>query len=109
MIDAWRSLEAHGFKIRTRALTTTMFARLFLADLFIHGIGGGIYDELTDRIIERYYGFPARRISFSRQLCCCRCRAFLMRRTRCAIWNESGVISCTSRSDSWIRGPMPKH
>ena len=42
--------------IQTRALTTTMFARLFLCDLFIHGIGGGIYDELTDTIIRRYFG-----------------------------------------------------
>jgi hypothetical protein len=58
-IDAWRSLEGRGYKIRSRALTTTMFARLFLADLFIHGIGGGLYDELTDRIIERFYGIPA--------------------------------------------------
>ena len=58
-IDAWRSLEAHGYKIRSRALTTTMFARLFLADVFIHGIGGGIYDELTDRLIERYFRMPA--------------------------------------------------
>lgn len=59
MVDAWRTLETQGIKIRTRALTTTLFARLFLADLFIHGIGGGIYDELTDRIIERDLGMPA--------------------------------------------------
>ena len=58
-IEAWRSLEAQGYKIRSRALTTTMFARLFLADVFIHGIGGGIYDELTDRLIERYFRMPA--------------------------------------------------
>jgi hypothetical protein len=58
-IEAWRSLEAKGYKIRSRALTTTMFARLFLADVFIHGIGGGIYDELTDRLIERYFRIPA--------------------------------------------------
>jgi hypothetical protein len=58
-VDAWRSLEAQHFKIRSRALTTTMFARLFLADLFIHGIGGGLYDELTDRIIERFFAIPA--------------------------------------------------
>ncbi len=53
--DAWRALENQGFKVRSRALTTTMFARIALADLFIHGIGGGIYDELTDRIIERFF------------------------------------------------------
>jgi hypothetical protein len=58
-VEAWQSLEAQGVKIRSRALTTTMFARLFLADLFIHGIGGGIYDELTDRIIENYFAMPA--------------------------------------------------
>ena len=58
-IEAWRLLESQGLKIRSRALTTTMFARLFLADLFIHGIGGGLYDELTDRIIERFFEIPA--------------------------------------------------
>ena len=57
--QVWRSLEAQGYKIRSRALTTTMFARLFLADVFIHGIGGGIYDELTDRLIERFFETPA--------------------------------------------------
>ena len=55
-VEAWRSLEAHGYKIRSRALTTTMFARLFLADVFIHGIGGGLYDELTDHIMQRFFG-----------------------------------------------------
>lgn len=41
--------------IRTRALTTTMFARLAVADLFVHGIGGAKYDELTDQIIARLW------------------------------------------------------
>jgi hypothetical protein len=59
MIEAWHSLAAHGFKIRSRALTTTLFARLFLADVFIHGIGGGLYDELTDRLIELFFKVPA--------------------------------------------------
>jgi hypothetical protein len=58
-IDAWRLLERQGFKIRSRALTTTMFARLFLADLFIHGIGGGLYDVLTDHIVARFFALPA--------------------------------------------------
>ena len=58
-LDALHGLEAQGFKVRSRALTTTMFARLFLADLFLHGIGGGIYDELTDRILARFFGIPA--------------------------------------------------
>ena len=53
----WGELEARGIKIRTRALTTTLFARLILADLFIHGIGGAKYDELNDEIIRRFYRF----------------------------------------------------
>ena len=31
-----------GIKIRPRAITTTMFSRLFFSDVFIHGIGGQI-------------------------------------------------------------------
>jgi hypothetical protein len=41
--------------IRPRALTLTIWARLFLADLFIHGIGGAKYDRITDIFIRRYY------------------------------------------------------
>jgi hypothetical protein len=44
------------FKLRPRALATTMYARLFLSDLFIHGIGGAKYDELGDQITRRYFG-----------------------------------------------------
>ena len=36
--------------------TLTLFVRLCLADGFIHGIGGGTYDQVTDDIIRRYYG-----------------------------------------------------
>jgi hypothetical protein len=55
-VAAWSALEGQGFKARSRALTTTLFARLFLADMFLHGIGGGKYDELTDELIRRFYG-----------------------------------------------------
>lgn len=47
--------EAQGLKLRSRALITTMFARLAVADLFIHGIGGAKYDEATDAICERFF------------------------------------------------------
>jgi hypothetical protein len=43
-------------KLRPRALTLTLFVRLALADSFIHGIGGGKYDELTDAISTSYFG-----------------------------------------------------
>ena len=42
--------------LRPRALTLTVFARVCLGDFFIHGIGGGKYDEVTDAIIRDYFG-----------------------------------------------------
>jgi hypothetical protein len=52
---AWAELRRRGLKVRSRALTNTLFARLFLCDLFLHGIGGGKYDEVTDDLIRRFY------------------------------------------------------
>ena len=43
-------------RLRPRALTLTLFARVCLGDFFIHGIGGGKYDEVTDAIIRDYFG-----------------------------------------------------
>ena len=54
--DHWKDLEGQGFKVRSRALTNTLYARMFVSDLFVHGIGGGKYDELTDDISRRFYG-----------------------------------------------------
>jgi hypothetical protein len=51
-------LSTRGAKIRTRALTTTLFARLMLSDLFLHGIGGAKYDQVTNQIAETFLGFP---------------------------------------------------
>jgi hypothetical protein len=51
-------LRRSGVKIRSRALITTLWARLLLGDLFIHGIGGGNYDHVTDTIVERFFGCP---------------------------------------------------
>ncbi len=50
-------LPMRGVRLRSRALTTTMFARSLLSDLFIHGIGGAKYDELGDTISARFFGF----------------------------------------------------
>ena len=44
-----------GVFIRPRALTTTMFSRLFASDLFQHGIGGAKYDQLNDEIIRQFF------------------------------------------------------
>jgi hypothetical protein len=54
-LEQLASLSAKGIRLRTRALITTMAARLLLGDLFVHGIGGAKYDQLTDRIIARFF------------------------------------------------------
>jgi hypothetical protein len=56
----WQTAEAAlaseiSAGLRPRALTLTIWARLFLADLFIHGIGGAKYDRISDIFIRRYY------------------------------------------------------
>lgn len=43
-------------KFRSRALINTLFARLILADVFVHGIGGAKYDLLTDSLISGFLG-----------------------------------------------------
>jgi len=58
-VEQWRLLIAAGHKFRTRALTTTLFGRLLLGDLFVHGIGGGKYDEVTDELFRQFFGLEA--------------------------------------------------
>jgi hypothetical protein len=41
---------------RPRALTLTLFARLMLGDLFVHGLGGAKYDEVTDDVMRHWLG-----------------------------------------------------
>ncbi|MCA9234920.1 MAG: hypothetical protein KDA44_05590 [Planctomycetales bacterium] len=53
LLGGW---ESRGVKLRSRALVTTLFARLALADLFIHGIGGARYDEVADRLSREFFG-----------------------------------------------------
>ncbi len=45
----------NGWQLRPRALALTMYLRLFECDLFIHGIGGAKYDQITDDIIRRFF------------------------------------------------------
>ena len=49
-------LAESGVKIRSRALVTTLWARLVLGDLFLHGIGGAKYDQVTDVLMHRFFG-----------------------------------------------------
>jgi hypothetical protein len=53
-LQRWLSQSRH--RLTPRAITNTMFLRLFLADQFVHGIGGGRYDQVTDQLIAVQYG-----------------------------------------------------
>jgi hypothetical protein len=49
--------DAPGFvalPLRPRALALTAFVRLVVADLFVHGVGGGRYDRATDAIVREW-------------------------------------------------------
>jgi hypothetical protein len=48
-------LRHNDLRLAPRALTLTMFLRLFVVDQFVHGIGGGQYDQVTDRIIAAHF------------------------------------------------------
>lgn len=39
-----------------KALALTLFTRMFVADVFIHGVGGGRYDQVTDDVARRFFG-----------------------------------------------------
>lgn len=52
----WLDLLADGICLRPRALLTTMYLRMLVGDTFIHGIGGGKYDQLTDAIMREFFG-----------------------------------------------------
>jgi hypothetical protein len=60
-VERLMELQHSGVRIRPRALVTTLWARLALGDLFIHGIGGAKYDCVTDRLIQRFFGLAAPR------------------------------------------------
>ena len=114
------------FKIRPRALTTTLFARLLLADLFIHGIGGAKYDALTDELFRRFYGIEppgfmtlsgtlllpfdlpdmsaSRCAEFKRQL-----RDMWFNPQRHLSSSEARVRAGIEEKEEWIRQPRSKH
>ena len=55
-VEPLAELPTRGIRLRTRALTTTLFSRYLLGDLFVHGIGGAKYDELGDELARGFFG-----------------------------------------------------
>ncbi|HEY8749595.1 MAG TPA: hypothetical protein VIM11_16550, partial [Tepidisphaeraceae bacterium] len=56
-------LRARGLRLAPRALTLTAVLRLFVADQFVHGIGGGQYDQVLDTLITSHFGIEPPRFS----------------------------------------------
>jgi hypothetical protein len=52
-LGQWLQQTKH--RLAPRALTLTTFLRLFIADNFVHGIGGGRYDQVSDDLIAHYF------------------------------------------------------
>jgi len=50
------ALASAGVAIRPKAIALTMFARLCMGDLFIHGVGGASYDRVTDALASEVFG-----------------------------------------------------
>ena len=47
-------MKTHNCRIRPKAVGLTLFVRLYLADWFVHGVGGGLYEQITDYVIRKY-------------------------------------------------------
>lgn len=55
VVSQWRDFSRRGVRIRPRALVTTALCRILLTDLFVHGIGGAIYDVLGDAVFGDFF------------------------------------------------------
>jgi hypothetical protein len=53
------ALTVARIELAPKALALTLFVRMFVADLFIHGVGGGRYDQVTDQVARTYFGVEA--------------------------------------------------
>lgn len=56
-------LRRNGLRLSPRALTLTCVLRLLVSDQFVHGIGGGQYDQVLDLLIEKHFRLEPPRFS----------------------------------------------
>lgn len=56
-------LRRNNLRCSPRALTLTSVLRLLVADQFVHGIGGGQYDQVLDLLIAGHWGLEPPRFS----------------------------------------------
>ncbi len=104
--DAWQQAESFAawlaqmkLRLAPRALTLTSFLRLAVVDQFVHGIGGAIYDQVTDSLLQDWYGMEPPAFSVAtvtlfypaaagRERTCVECVARDLRRARHAALGE---------------------
>ena len=60
-LSSW--LRENDVRLAPRALTLTTVLRLLAADQFVHGIGGGRYDQVADNLIRRHFGLEPPRFA----------------------------------------------
>lgn len=53
---AVEAILSAGVRVRPKAVPLTVFHRLFVADLFVHGTGGARYDQVTDALLADWFG-----------------------------------------------------
>ncbi|MBY0586398.1 hypothetical protein K2X85_04435 [bacterium] len=104
----------NGWKIRPRALVTTLYLRGIVGDGFIHGIGGGKYDEVTDRLLTDFLGWPqppamgvvsgTLYLPFHEQVDWLSQIGQARRRSRDAFWNPDRYLSDALREREPIAG-----
>lgn len=103
--------EMDGWRLRPRALLMTLWARLFLADLFLHGIGGAKYDLITDEIIREFLNIEApaftcvtatMHLTFPVAFDSSGKAHELRRRLRDLFWNPQRYAHADSRATEWI-------
>ncbi|MBI3580583.1 MAG: hypothetical protein HY098_00630 [Nitrospinae bacterium] len=45
-----------GWRLWPKAVALSVMNRVFLGDIFVHGLGGAKYDRITDEVIRGFYG-----------------------------------------------------
>lgn len=55
LVEVLSQLLPSNYKLGPKALLLTLFARLFLCHLWIHGVGGAEYEGLNDRLAEDFF------------------------------------------------------
>jgi hypothetical protein len=89
---AW--MRRNNLRLAPRALVLTIVLRLLAADQFVHGIGGGQYDQVADDVMHRHFGIDPPRFAVT---------------TATLFWPEAAGRRRTSIPDIQQRGHRLRH